>query len=137
MCDPDLLVHPIAPIAWTCEKVVDLLQGITQVINAEEGSVQNVADFRIANAVNGYLNVAGTVEPIKHEGNSSEVIRVDVGFTSFSLKIGILPQLRIPLTWPKTPKVTFLSHIISPNFDITSSISSSCFTLNRYSVHLE
>lgn len=86
------------------------MQGITQVIDAQNGSVQNIAEFRIASAVNGCLNVAGTVEPVQQEGNSAEVIRVDVGFTSFSIKLGILPALSIPLTWPKTPKVRIQTH---------------------------
>ena len=73
--------------------------------------MQNIADFRVANAFSGVLNVTGTVEPEKKEGNSTEVIRVDVGFTSFSLKIGVLPQLKIPLTWPKTPKASLFCHL--------------------------
>lgn len=107
-------VQLLKALSRVCKIPEFALQGILQIIDAEEGSVQNIADFRIANAVNGYLNVAGTVEPIRHEGNSSEVIRVDVGFTSFSLKIGILPQLKIPLTWPKTPKAN-LSGLILPH----------------------
>lgn len=86
-------------------------QGITQVIDAEKGTVQNIAEFSVASSLDGYLNVAGTVEAIQLEGNSTETIRVDVGFTSFSLKIGPLPQLSIPLTWPKTPKVWLISDL--------------------------
>lgn len=76
------------------------MQGITQIIDAEGGRVENLAEFRIANFVNGYLNVAGTVSPAE-EGET----RVDVHFTSFSVRVGALPALSIPLTWPKTPTV--------------------------------
>ncbi|CAL5227493.1 g10474 [Coccomyxa viridis] len=71
-------------------------RGITQVIDAEGGTVQNVADFRIANSINGYLNVEGTVAPVEGSG---EAVRVDVKFTAFCLKIGALPQLKVPLGW--------------------------------------
>ena len=83
------------------------MQGITQIIDAEGGTVQNIADFRIANSVNGYLNVEGTVAPAE---GSLEPVRVDVKFTAFCLKIGVLPQLRVSLGW-KTPTVSlsFLS----------------------------
>ena len=72
------------------------VQGITQIIDTESGTVQNIADFRIANAVNGYLNVEGTVAPAQ---GSKEAVRVDVKFTAFCLKIGALPQLKVPLGW--------------------------------------
>ena len=72
------------------------MQGITQVIDAEGGTVQNVADFRIANSINGYLNVEGTIAPVEGSG---EAVRVDVKFTAFCLKIGALPQLKVPLGW--------------------------------------
>ena len=84
------------------------LQGITQIIDSQDGSVQNLAEFRVANAVNGALNVAGTVDPVRNP--DGEAVRVDVKFTSFSLKLGSLPQLKIPLTWPKTPLVSFIGH---------------------------
>ena len=84
------------------------LQGITQIINSQDGSVQNLAEFRVANAVNGALNVAGTVDPVRN--SDGEAVRVDVKFTSFSLKLGALPQLKIPLTWPKTPLVSFFCY---------------------------
>ena len=82
------------------------LQGITQIIDSQDGSVQNLAEFRVANAFNGALNVAGTVDPVRN--SDGEAVRVDVKFTSFSLKLGGLPQLKIPLTWPKTPLVSLL-----------------------------
>lgn len=80
-------------------------RGITQIIDSERGSVENLAEFRVANAFNGALNVAGTVEPVTPSGGGvdAEAVRVDVKFTSFSLKLGGLPPLKIPLTWPKTP----------------------------------
>jgi hypothetical protein len=81
------------------------VQGITQIIDSEKGIVENLAEFRVANAFNGFLNVAGTVDPVVARGVDSEAVRVDVKFTSFSLKLGGLPPLRIPLTWPKTPLV--------------------------------
>lgn len=46
--------------------------------------------------MNGYLNVEGTVAPVESSG---EAVRVDVKFTAFCLKIGVLPQLKIPLGW--------------------------------------
>ncbi len=72
------------------------LQGITQVIDTDAGKVENIAEFRIANAADGYLNVEGTVEPASTSG-SEEAVRVDVQFTAFSLKVGALPPLKIPL----------------------------------------
>ena len=81
------------------------VQGITQVIDAEGGTVQNIADFRIANSINGYLNVEGTVAPVEGSG---EAVRVDVKFTAFCLKIGALPQLKVPLGW-SNPSVSLLS----------------------------
>ena len=72
------------------------VQGITQVIDTDAGRVENIAEFRIANAADGYLNVEGTVEPASTSG-SEEAVRVDVQFTAFSLKIGALPPLKIPL----------------------------------------
>jgi len=85
------------------------VQGITQIIDSEEGSVENLAEFRVANAFNGALNVMGTVDPVVPPGDDSEAVRVDVRFTSFSLRLGGLPPLRIPLTWPKAPLVSPLS----------------------------
>ncbi len=81
------------------------MQGITQVIDAEGGTVQNIADFRIAKSINGYLNVEGTVAPVEGSG---EAVRVDVKFTAFCLKIGALPQLKVPLGW-SNPTVSPLS----------------------------
>jgi hypothetical protein len=75
-------------------------QGITQIIDSEAGRLENIADFRIANSVNGYLNVEGTVEPAQPSSSDSgleESVRVNVKFTAFSLKIGFLPALKIPL----------------------------------------
>ena len=80
------------------------MQGITQVIDAEGGTVQNIADFRIANLINGYLNVEGTVAPVMGSG---EAVRVDVKFTAFCLKIGALPQLKVPLGW-SNPIVSYI-----------------------------
>lgn len=74
-------------------------QGITQVINAEGGRVQNIAEFRLAGGVDGFLNVEGTVQPVEPMTPDGEAVRVDVKFTSFSLKVGALPALRIPLEW--------------------------------------
>jgi hypothetical protein len=81
------------------------MQGITQVIDAEGGTVQNIADFRIANSIDGYLNVEGTVAPVLGSG---EAVRVDVKFTAFCLKVGALPQLQVPISW-SNPTV---SHIL-------------------------
>lgn len=81
------------------------MQGITQVVDAEGGTVQNIADFRIANLINGYLNVEGTVAPVMGTG---EAVRVDVKFTAFCLKIGALPQLKVPLGW-SNPIVSYSS----------------------------
>jgi len=67
--------------------------------------VENLAEFRVANAFDGALNVAGTVTPVRPPGGDAESVRVDVRFTSFSLKLGALPTLTIPLTWPKAPLV--------------------------------
>ena len=61
----------------------------------------------MAGLFNGYLNVAGTVAPVQHE--NEEAIRVDVKFTSFGLKLGALPELRIPLSWPQSPTVGALA----------------------------
>ena len=72
------------------------MQGITQVIDAEKGTVQNIAYFGIANSLNGSLNIEGTVAPTMAPG---EAVRVDVKFTAFCLKIGVLPQLKVPLGW--------------------------------------
>lgn len=71
-------------------------KGITQVIDTDAGRVENIAEFKIANSADGYLNVEGTVEPASTSG-SEEAVRVDVQFTAFSLKIGALPSLKIPL----------------------------------------
>ena len=81
------------------------MQGITQVIDAEGGTVQNIADFRIANSTNGCLNVEGTLAPVMGSG---EAVRVDVKFTAFCLKIGALPQLKVPLGW-SNPTVSYIS----------------------------
>ena len=70
--------------------------------------MQNLAEFRVAGLFNGYLNVAGTVAPVQHE--NKEAIRVDVKFTAFGLKLGVLPELRIPLSWPQSPTVRTLAH---------------------------
>lgn len=88
-------------------------QGITQVIDTDAGRVENIAEFRIANAADGYLNVEGTVEPASTSG-SEEAVRVDVQFTAFSLKIGAMPPLKIPLgfanptvrTWRSQPRMS-------------------------------
>lgn len=77
------------------------MQGITQIINAENGKVENLAEFCVANLINGYLNVSGTLAPAGKEAPT----RVDVAFTAFSLRLGILPELKIPLGWPKKPTV--------------------------------
>lgn len=87
-----------------------MVQGITQIIDAEGGTVQNIADFRIANSINGYLNVEGTVAPVK---GSLEPVRVDVKFTAFCLKIGVLPQLKVPLGW-SNPTVSLLFLFLIP-----------------------
>ena len=79
------------------------MQGITQIIDAENGRVDNMAEFRVANLFDGYLNVSGTVSPT----GKTEPKRVDVAFTSFSLRLGILPELKIPLGWPKQPTVSW------------------------------
>ena len=76
-----------------------IAQGITQVIDAEGGRVQNIADFRIGGSMNGYLNVEGTVALAGPDAQSGEAVRVDVKFTAFSLKLGALPAARIPLEW--------------------------------------
>lgn len=81
------------------------LQGITQVIEAEAGKVQNLAEFR-AFGSNGFLNVEGTVDPVEVQKYGKEMVRVDVKFTAFKIKVGVLPTLTIPLTWPKTPTVS-------------------------------
>lgn len=76
-------------------------QGITQLIDAEGGRVENIAEFRIAKSVDGYLNVEGIVEPAEPSSSSTsseeEAVRVNVKFTAFSLKVGALPALKIPL----------------------------------------
>jgi hypothetical protein len=77
--------------------------------------VENIASFRLAGAVDGYLNVEGTVRPVaaaagpsssgaavageREKRKEEEAVRVDVEFTAFSLKIGVLPALKIPLGW--------------------------------------
>ncbi len=76
------------------------MQGITQIIDREAGRLENIAEFRIANAADGYLNVEGTVEPAQPSSSkrgAEEAVRVNVKFTAFSLKIGFLPALKIPL----------------------------------------
>jgi hypothetical protein len=98
------------------------MQGITQVIDAGAGRVQNIASFRLAGAVDGYLNVEGTVRPAQppppqqqqpaqqqqpqqqtrqgtRNAPADEAVRVNVEFTAFSLKVGALPALKIPLGW--------------------------------------
>ena len=75
------------------------LQGITQVIDTAGGRLQNIAEFRLANAANGYLNVEGTVRPAERSSPGEEAVRVDVRFLAFSLKVGALPALKIPLEW--------------------------------------
>ncbi|KAK9814967.1 hypothetical protein WJX73_003488 [Symbiochloris irregularis] len=74
-------------------------KGITQVIDAPQGKVQNIAEFSLV-GVDGFLNVEGTVSPaIPAEKDKSEAVRVDVAFTAFVVKVGALPRLRIPLNW--------------------------------------
>ena len=63
--------------------------------------MENLAEFRVANAFDGFLNVGGTVEP----ADDKESTRVDVKFTGFSVKLGALPELKIPLGWPQYPTV--------------------------------
>ena len=91
------------------------MQGITQVIDAEGGTVQNIADFRLASSINGYLNVEGTVAPVEAPG---EAVRVDVKFTAFCLKIGALPQLKVPLGW-SNPTVSPQS-LLTPHLNCAS-----------------
>lgn len=80
------------------------LQGITQVIDAPRGLVQNIAEFSLV-GIDGYLNVEGTVSPVVPSGKGKdEAVRVDVAFTAFVVKVGALPGLRIPLNWI-SPKV--------------------------------
>ncbi|KAK9838271.1 hypothetical protein WJX81_001545 [Elliptochloris bilobata] len=67
-------------------------KGITQVI-AKDGTVQNIAEFQVG-GVSGQLNVGGTVAP---SGDGRGGTRVDVRFTAFSLKLGALPELSLPL----------------------------------------
>ena len=86
------------------------MQGITQIIDTEGGRVENIAEFRIAISVDGYLNVEGTLEPAQpssSDSGSEEAVRVNVKFTAFSLKIGVLPALKIPLGFAN-PTVLFL-----------------------------
>ena len=61
--------------------------------------MQNIADFRLAGGVDGYLNVEGTVQPVEPTSPGAEAVRVNVKFTAFSLRIGALPALQIPLEW--------------------------------------
>ena len=88
------------------------MQGITQIIEAERGKVQNLSEFQLLGKVNGSLNVEGTIEPVKVDRYNSVMVRVDVKFTAFNIKLGILPALSIPLTWPKTPTVFPLYPIV-------------------------
>ena len=81
------------------------MQGITQIIEADDGKVQNLAEYRLFDRFEGFLNVEGTVKPVQVSALGPQTIRVDVNFTAFNVKLGRLPALSIPLAWPKTPKV--------------------------------
>ena len=77
------------------------LQGITQVLDPCAGKAENLAEFSIANAINGSLNILGAVTP--SQDTAFQGTRVNVEFTVFDLKLGPL-QTTIPLGWIK-PKV--------------------------------
>ena len=55
--------------------------------------------MRLAGGVDGYLNVEGTVRPVEPLSPGAGAVRVNVKFTAFSLKLGALPALQIPLEW--------------------------------------
>ena len=68
--------------------------GVSQVINADEGTISNVASFALFNgSKKGYLDVKGSVK--KAEGSAT---RVDVAFESAEICISPL-KISIPLSW--------------------------------------
>ncbi len=78
-----------------------LLQGITQVLDPMAGRAENLAEFSIANTVQGSLNILGTVSPT--QAAELQATRVDVEFTAFDLQLGPI-KTTVPLGWVK-PKV--------------------------------
>lgn len=79
------------------------MQGITQVLDPMAGRAENLAEFSVANAINGSLNILGTVSP--PEEADRQASRVDVEFTAFDLKLGPA-SVTVPLGWVK-PKVCY------------------------------
>ncbi|KAK9845028.1 hypothetical protein WJX74_009835 [Apatococcus lobatus] len=73
-------------------------KGVTQVLDPMAGRAENLAEFSIANAINGSLNILGTVSP--PEEASIQASRVDVEFTAFDLKLGPA-NITVPLGWIK------------------------------------
>ncbi|KAK9854794.1 hypothetical protein WJX84_010153 [Apatococcus fuscideae] len=73
-------------------------KGITQVLDPCAGKAENLAEFSIANAINGSLNILGAVTP--SQDTAFQGTRVNVEFTAFDLKLGPL-QTTIPLGWIK------------------------------------
>ena len=83
----------------------------------------NLAEYRVAGLFNGCINVAGLVSvPGARESQSSseiadgdagarkkddDAVRVDVKFTSFGMKLGVLPEITVPLGWAN-PTVSFV-----------------------------
>ena len=110
-CQAWLICLCMQRVLLTCPALRARPQGITQVIDTAGGRVQNIAEFRLANTTNGYLNVEGTVRPAERSSPDDEAVRVDVKFTAFSLKLGALPALKIPLEWASpTVRRASISH---------------------------
>jgi hypothetical protein len=98
-------------------------QGITQIIDKELGIVDNLAEFTIAGTWDGYLNVEGTVTPVVPE--TGQAVRVDVRITAFSLKLGRLPALKIPLA-AISPKVGHPNLLLSLFFEFFCGSCNDC-----------
>lgn len=104
-------------------------RGVIQVIDAEKDTVENIAEFRVANLFDGHLNVAGELQPSRTKGK--ETTRVEVAFNFFSLKLGSLPALRIPLNWPRRPTGFVDTTFLDQDFRIGRGDKGSVFVTAR------
>lgn len=63
-------------------------RGDTQVIDVAGGRVENIAEFRIFNSIDGSLNIRGVCSSTPPEQTSGRKVRLDVELTDFVLTIG-------------------------------------------------
>lgn len=111
-------------------------QGISQIIGANDGTIQNLAEFKCLLVVPGSLNIVGTVTPTAKPSTSSESVssmesstRVDVAFSYALLQLGWL-KLRLPLAWAK-PKGWVETTYLDETFRIGHGDKGSIFVTAR------